>query len=87
MPAGAVSLIGLLNPVVGVGLGVALSGELFGATQTVGMLLVLGGILLGQPAVQELVRGRVTPRPAPVPLVLDGKGALHDEPRQRVPAA
>lgn len=87
MPAAAVSLIGLLNPVVGVGLGVALAGELFGATQAMGMLLVLGGILLGQPAVQELFRRRLTPRSAVVPLVLDGTGALHDEPRQRVPAA
>ena len=87
MPAGAVSLIGLLNPVVGVGLGVALAGELFGFTQAVGMLLVLGGILLGQPAVQDLLRTRPAAPPAPSPLVLDGAGALRDDPRRRVPAA
>lgn len=90
MPAGAVSLIGLLNPLVGVGLGVALAGEVFGALQAVGMLLVLGGILLGQPAIQALLRTR-TDRPVgptAVPdLVLDGTGALRDETRQRVPAA
>lgn len=88
MPAGAVSLIGLLNPVVGVGLGVTLAGELFGATQALGMLLVLGGILLGQPAVQDLVAGRrARPVSTPVALVLDGAGAIHDEPRRHVPAA
>ncbi|MGD9961562.1 EamA family transporter [Nocardioides sp.] len=55
MPAGAVSLIGLVNPVTGTLLGVALAGEAFGALQLVGMALVLGGVLAGQPAVQELV--------------------------------
>lgn len=87
MPAGAVSLIGLLNPVVGVGLGVALAGELFGATQAIGMLLVLGGILLGQPAVQELVRSRLRRQPTPPRLVLTGASALRDESRRGVPAA
>lgn len=87
MPAGAVSLIGLLNPVVGVGLGVALAGEVFGGLQAVGMLLVLGGILLGQPAAQALLSRRPEPRPAPPLLVLDGSGAHRDNPRRRVPAA
>jgi probable blue pigment (indigoidine) exporter len=58
MPAGAVSLIGLLNPVVGTTLGVLVAGELFGAAQAVGMVLVLGGVLAGQPAVAELIRRR-----------------------------
>lgn len=48
MPAGAVSLIGLVNPVVGTALGVAVAGELFGWTQALGMVLVLGGVLAGQ---------------------------------------
>lgn len=48
MPAGAVSLIGLLNPVVGTVLGVVFAAELFGPVQALGMLLVLGGVLLGQ---------------------------------------
>jgi probable blue pigment (indigoidine) exporter len=64
MPAGAVSLIGLLNPVVGTALGVAFAGELFGGPQALGMLLVLGGVLAGQPAVTEAVRRlRATPTP------------------------
>jgi probable blue pigment (indigoidine) exporter len=48
MPAGAVSLIGLVNPVVGTGLGIAVAGEAFGPLQAVGMLLVLGGVVAGQ---------------------------------------
>jgi probable blue pigment (indigoidine) exporter len=49
MPAGAVSLIGLVNPVVGTVLGVAVAGEAFGWFQAIGMLLVLGGVVAGQP--------------------------------------
>jgi probable blue pigment (indigoidine) exporter len=56
MPAGAVSLIGLVNPVVGTALGVALAGELFGWAQALGMVLVLGGVLAGQPGVVALLR-------------------------------
>lgn len=48
LPAGAVSLVGLLNPVVGTALGVLVSGELFGWAQALGMLLVLGGVVAGQ---------------------------------------
>jgi probable blue pigment (indigoidine) exporter len=48
MPAGAVSLIGLINPVVGTALGVAFAHEVFGTVQALGVLLVLGGVLLGQ---------------------------------------
>lgn len=59
LPAAAVSLVGLLNPVAGTLIGVALAGEAFGLTQGVGMLMVLGGILLGQPAV--IARFRRTP--------------------------
>jgi len=56
MPAGAVSLIGLLNPMAGTLIGVVLAHEAFGPAQAVGMLLVLGGVLAGQPAVHELLR-------------------------------
>jgi probable blue pigment (indigoidine) exporter len=49
MPAGAVSLIGLVNPVVGTTLGVAVAGEAFGWLQALGMVLVLGGVVAGQP--------------------------------------
>lgn len=53
MPAGAVSLIGLLNPVVGTALGVAIAAEAFGWTQALGMALVLGGVLAGQLSVKR----------------------------------
>ena len=48
MPAGAVALIGLINPVVGTGLGVVVAGEAFGWPQALGMLLVLAGVVAGQ---------------------------------------
>lgn len=48
MPAGAVSLVGLVNPVVGTALGVAFAAEAFGVPQLVGMVLVLGSVLVGQ---------------------------------------
>jgi probable blue pigment (indigoidine) exporter len=58
MPAGAVSLIGLINPVVGTVLGVAVAGEAFGWVQATGMVLVLGGVVAGQPATIAGVRAR-----------------------------
>jgi len=48
MPAGAVSLVGLLNPVVGTLLGVVVVHEAFGWVQAVGMALVIGGVVAGQ---------------------------------------
>lgn len=48
MPAGAVALIGLVNPVVGTALGVAFAHEAFGPVQAIGVLLVLGSVVLGQ---------------------------------------
>jgi probable blue pigment (indigoidine) exporter len=56
MPAGAVSLIGLVNPVVGTTLGVAIAGEAFGPLQALGVVLVLGGVLAGQPGTLAWVR-------------------------------
>jgi probable blue pigment (indigoidine) exporter len=53
MPAGATALIGLLNPVVGTALGVVVAKEVFGWSQALGMFLVLGGVLAGQPAVVQ----------------------------------
>ena len=47
LPAGVVGVVGLLNPVTGVLLGVTLAGEAFGLAQGVGLALVAGGILLG----------------------------------------
>lgn len=48
LPAGAVSLVGLLNPVAGTAIGVLLAGESFGGIQALGLVMVLGGILAGQ---------------------------------------
>lgn len=62
MPAGAASLIGLVNPVVGTVLGVVFAHELFGSAQAVGMVLVLGGVVVGQPAVSNMVRDRLAVR-------------------------
>ncbi len=68
MPAGAVSLIGLVNPVVGTVLGIAFAGELFGWAQAVGMTLVLGGVVAGQPGAALVMRrrGRRSREPVPV---------------------
>ena len=48
LPAASVSLIGLLNPVAGSVIGVVLADEALTGTRVVGMVLVLGGVLLGQ---------------------------------------
>ena len=62
MPAGAVSLVGLINPVVGTVLGVAVAGETFGWIQASGMVLVLGGVVAGQPGTIAWVRRRLATR-------------------------
>ncbi|OUC91624.1 DMT family transporter [Streptosporangium minutum] len=67
LPAGTVGLVGLLNPVTGVLLGTTVAGEALTARQLCGLVLVLLGILLGQPGAARLaalVRGRVC-RPSP----------------------
>lgn len=68
MPAGAVSLIGLINPVVGTALGVAFAHEVFGTAQALGVLLVLGGVLLGQRVRRTEAATETTPL-EPVPHV------------------
>ncbi|HEX4471780.1 MAG TPA: EamA family transporter [Nocardioides sp.] len=65
MPAGAASLIGLVNPVVGTTLGVVVAGEAFGWTQAAGMVLVLGGVVAGQPGTLAWVRRVVVARRTP----------------------
>jgi probable blue pigment (indigoidine) exporter len=63
LPAGTVSLIGLLNPVVATALGIVVSGETFGAVTVLGMTLIAAGVLLGQPALtkrRRAGRDRVT---------------------------
>ncbi|MFC9454167.1 EamA family transporter [Streptomyces sp. NPDC056983] len=49
LPTGTVGLIGLLNPVAGVLLGTAAAGETLTVQQMCGMVLVLAGVVLGQP--------------------------------------
>lgn len=55
LSAGTVGLIGLLNPITGVLLGTVIAGETLAAQQICGLVLVLLGILLGQPALSRLV--------------------------------
>lgn len=52
------SIIGLVNPVVGVLLGVALLGETFGPVHLVAMLLVLGSVVAAQQPVRAWFAGR-----------------------------
>lgn len=57
--AGAVSLVGLLNPLTGTLLGVAVAGEAFGAPQALGGLLVVTGVLAGQRGLLAPVAARL----------------------------
>ncbi|MFZ3554677.1 DMT family transporter [Streptomyces sp. BH055] len=59
LPAATVGLIGLLNPLTGVALGVALGGEALTLRQAAGMALVLLGIALGRPTASK-GEGRVS---------------------------
>lgn len=61
LPAAAVSLIGLLNPVAGILIGLAFAGEHLTPISGLGMALVLGGVLLGQPAVLDRIKARRGP--------------------------
>ncbi|WP_336632065.1 MULTISPECIES: DMT family transporter [unclassified Microbacterium] len=47
LPGAVVGILGLLNPVTGVLLGVLLGGERLGPAQIVGLALVLGGVVAG----------------------------------------
>lgn len=57
LPAAAVGLVGLLNPVTGVLLGTMIAGEPLTLRQICGLVLVLAGILLGRPAVRRRAAG------------------------------
>lgn len=56
LPAGTVGIVGLLNPVTGVLLGVIVAGERLGWPQWVGIGLVLAGILIGSRATTRRAR-------------------------------
>ncbi|MFG2949949.1 EamA family transporter [Streptomyces adustus] len=71
LPVGTVGLIGLLNPVTGVLLGTAVAGEVVTAQQLCGLVLVLAGVLLGQPR----RTGRRDSSQAPARLVSDERRA------------
>lgn len=58
LPAGTVGLLGLLNPVTGVLLGLLLAGESLSGRQVLGLVLTLCGVVLGQRAAR-------TPAPPP----------------------
>lgn len=58
LDAGVVGVVGLLNPVAGVSLGVLAGGEVLAPTQWIGLVIVLGCMLLVQ------VRSTLRPRPA-----------------------
>ncbi|WP_408994330.1 DMT family transporter [Streptomyces sp. 1268] len=57
LPAGTVGLLGLLNPVTGVLLGVLIADETLSGRQICGLLLTLCGVLLGR----QTARARRTP--------------------------
>lgn len=57
LAAGTVGIIGLLNPVTGVLLGVLAGGEVLTTLQIAGIGLVLGGILLGGRSGRQASRG------------------------------
>ncbi|WP_329389094.1 DMT family transporter [Streptomyces sp. NBC_01351] len=61
LPAAAVGLIGLLNPVTGVLLGTAVAGETLSLRQLCGLALALTGILLGRPATRASTTAGVRP--------------------------
>jgi probable blue pigment (indigoidine) exporter len=66
----AASIIGLVNPVVGVLLGVALLGESFGPVHLVAMVLIVGSVLAAQEPVRAALAGRLMstpPRRHPTP--------------------
>ncbi|WP_338019434.1 EamA family transporter [Saccharothrix deserti] len=64
LEAGTVGLIGLLNPVTGVMLGLLLAGESLVGHQVLGLVLVLSGVLLGQTTRTPMSRTPRRLRPA-----------------------
>lgn len=66
------SIIGLVNPVVGVLLGVALLGESFGWVHLVGMLLIVGSVVAAQGPVQSWFARTFTHQPGMPPGPLPG---------------
>lgn len=61
LTAASVATLGLANPLVATVIGIVVMHEVFGPAQVIGVLLVLCGVLLGQPAVVDAVLRRVRP--------------------------
>ena len=84
MDAGAVAVVGLVNPVVGTALGVALLAEPFGPVHLAAVAVTLGSVLVAQarcgPASPRCGRARPTVRTAPQPVTPcrpDGRGPAY----------
>jgi probable blue pigment (indigoidine) exporter len=60
LPAAVVGVVGLLNPVTGVLLGILVAGEAFGPGQVLGIVLVLVGVVVGT-LLEGVIRKRVSP--------------------------
>ncbi|MDH6541309.1 EamA family transporter [Streptomyces sp. SPB4] len=73
LPAATVGLLGLLNPVTGVLLGLAVAGESLTARQLCGLLLAVAGIFLGRPGAAP------APPPHVARMAVDG-ASRHDSP-------
>jgi probable blue pigment (indigoidine) exporter len=82
LSAGTVGLVGLLNPVTGVLLGSLAAGDALTARQSVGLALVLVGVLIGQPVTARLAGGRGQPRSGR-PFVRDGRADAFPECTER----
>lgn len=67
MDAGAVAVVGLVNPVVGTALGVLLLAEPFGPVHLAAVAVVLGSVLVSQAPVRRRLRTLLRPvRPGPM---------------------
>jgi probable blue pigment (indigoidine) exporter len=70
MDAGAVAVVGLVNPVVGTALGVLLLAEQFGPVHLVAVVVTLGSVLVAQAPVRRRLMRLPGPRAgAPRPTV------------------
>jgi probable blue pigment (indigoidine) exporter len=68
LSAGTVGVVGLLNPVTGVLLGSLAAGDALTSRQSVGLALVLVGVLIGQPITARLLDGHLVNRDRPARL-------------------
>ncbi len=86
LPAAAVGVVGLLNPVTGVVLGVLIAGEAFGVTQAFGLALVLGGIVFGALPSRRIVDAGTQAVSAGASVAVTGVDGAAGRPVQAEPA-